>query len=166
VYLSPYCGLSVYKILCLGKRVMTSVFNICRLGDAVVSGPRKTRRLCKRQLTAVKPFRASLTGFTQGPAVSAPTWWAKVSRHERSSGPPPMDRHERTGCTHRFASRHRPEFDARHPSSSPPDGSAESTEALPAVDIHDARRCLDVQPRLCELRMDTVCTPAAWRRTV
>ena len=43
VLLSPYCGLSVYMLLCLGKRIMTSVFNICRLGDAVVSTPRKTR---------------------------------------------------------------------------------------------------------------------------
>ena len=91
--------------------------------------------LCKGHLTDIKPFRPSLTGFTQALASGAPTRWTKAPRHERSSGPPPIDRHERTACAHRSASRHPLELDARRPLSSPPRRSMEPTEALLAAII-------------------------------
>ena len=42
--LGPCCGLGVYKLLCPGKRIITSAFMIYPPGDAFVPGPRNIRR--------------------------------------------------------------------------------------------------------------------------
>ena len=109
-----------------------------------------------------KPFPPSLTGFTDDPRVWRRTRRPKRSRHTRSSGPPPIDRDDRTGCAHRSTSGYALELGACGAAHPPQVASLTSKEVLLAGIGDDVRRCRDVKPLLGEQRLYIVCTCVKW----